>query len=720
MDISLDIFREDIRIEPEKDRIYHDLSGIDGVSPGISDDYEKSWNYTKKQDASDESLDNIFNRIKDCLSHVNKMYYRLIHKVLLLHEEDAGKEIATLEGDVDRIFDNMFILDEFLGNVQAQDKAYIMINKSLEYLSKLLANLTALKRTSVDDFILRTVNREQEFIKENIGLCGSIADISYIFSDVGDLYLFHHGDLNNAEKYYRIGVDAFEELRLDSVRDQYEDEFEENLVKPCKTVDALRRVLYNVNSTYKLEDDLAIIENNLDPDVYNIVYSFIKPYRELIKKDCCDEKLMHDAWEQATKCFWSAKSLIDALDDNKQDDDKEENDKIGGTARAFVWITYIIIDHALPFGLYLLSNMDVSKVPDEIFENAVTYYDKMPFFSNYIRALSGFVPKENGEETVEEAEKNENENNIAYLRELLLTIGRVEVIKEILRVRKLPKNLAYYTTFDTLGYILPKSADLALPENKYAGKYSVMHIGHMNDPNEGKVLKRRIYDNKKSSDSLSYPYVFLKSFTTRVDDLSMWETYGNSAEGVCVELDTDRILDSGNYKLYNICYMQKGGSDGYVFNNISGYDSAGSAEMKEYIESILNWLEEKSQPKEEHPSKSENELSKLERRYRSCFDYIIHGITYLFKDADYSHEDEKRIIYSFDGYDDKRIIHTPGTTPRLLVYSEQDAVIKRIILGPKFKKVEDNLPYLQYRCEALAKKLHLNPIEIIKSHIAYI
>ncbi|WP_022777459.1 hypothetical protein [Butyrivibrio sp. AE3009] len=101
------------------------------------------------------------------------------------------------------------------------------------------------------------------------------------------------------------------------------------------------------------------------------------------------------------------------------------------------------------------------------------------------------------------------------------------------------------------------------------------------------------------------------------------------------------------------------------------------------------------------------------------------GVTETLSDAEsvrvvHSHEDEKRIIYSFDGYDDKRIIHTPGTTPRLLVYSEQDAVIKRIILGPKFKKVEDNLPYLQYRCEALAKKLHLNPIEIIKSHIAYI
>ena len=40
-----------------------------------------------------------------------------------------------------------------------------------------------------------------------------------------------------------------------------------------------------------------------------------------------------------------------------------------------------------------------------------------------------------------------------------------------------------------------------------------------------------------------------------------------------------------------------------------------------------------------------------------------------------------------------------------LIYIYQQTKISEIILGPKFKKVQDNIPYLQYRCKFLNEEL---------------
>jgi hypothetical protein len=321
------------------------------------------------------------------------------------------------------------------------------------------------------------------------------------------------------------------------------------------------------------------------------------------------------------------------------------------------------------------------------------------------------------------------------------------MLKRILLVRDLPKDIAYYTTYNTLGYLLPKSADFSAENDEYAGKFSVMHIGHMNDPNEGKILDKLFFGgapDKNSSDEsapLKYPYVFLKSFTTRRDDLSMWETYGDSAKGVCVVLDKDRINKDYNYELYNICYLQKttkaevdeqkendrekrddpfipvDEENGYLV--CTGSNIGVSKESANVAVSILVWLKDEADDKDKYLDKTDDCSG-----YHILEDYLKYhsdGIKYLFKDAAYVHEDEKRIIYMYDSYAAKEIRYTPSDPSRLFVYGEPDAAIKEIVLGPKFKKVEDHLPYLQYRCDALADRLKLEKgITIRKSDIMYI
>ena len=136
------------------------------------------------------------------------------------------------------------------------------------------------------------------------------------------------------------------------------------------------------------------------------------------------------------------------------------------------------------------------------------------------------------------------------------------------------------------------------------------------------------------------------------------------------------------------------------------------------ITEILGWIKETVNDSDKVLNKSHHCNA-----YDICMDYLkeqLGKVSYLFKDADYLHEDEKRIIYMLDSFEDPRIVPTKGNPARLLVYSDEPAYIKEIILGPKFKATEDNLPYLQYRCDILAKKLGTDSIKIKKSKIEYI
>ena len=123
---------------------------------------------------------------------------------------------------------------------------------------------------------------------------------------------------------------------------------------------------------------------------------------------------------------------------------------------------------------------------------------------------------------------------------LINAISICDRILRILNTGVFTGTVAYYTSYETLGKMLPDTAD----NDDNVGKLSIMHVAYMNDPNEGKILGRWIVGDKIGSgrDLASYPYVFIKCFTTRIDDLPMWEMYGDHAEGCCIVFDMKEIM----------------------------------------------------------------------------------------------------------------------------------------------------------------------------------
>ncbi len=266
----------------------------------------------------------------------------------------------------------------------------------------------------------------------------------------------------------------------------------------------------------------------------------------------------------------------------------------------------------------------------------------------------------------------------------------VECIKSTLLVQKPKQDMAYYTSIDTMLYMMPeKAAD----ESVY-GKLSVMHIAYMNDPNEGKTLGRYLLGSdasKKQSGSnrreIAYPFVFMKCFTSLVDDLPMWEMYGNRAQGCCIVMDWEETLRrmpaNAKVPLYRICYITDAKTVNRADNpHIANLTSFGATLRKLGV------------------------CAKVICRSpdaRKLFEALTEEITYLFKNSDYSHEQELRILYHKPPTD-AGIRHTAGDVPLLYVQTEFPVCIKEIIMGPKSQNMPRRIPYIQQRLHTMCEK----------------
>ena len=218
------------------------------------------------------------------------------------------------------------------------------------------------------------------------------------------------------------------------------------------------------------------------------------------------------------------------------------------------------------------------------------------------------------------------------------------------------------------------------------------------------VCRKDAEDGERSRKSVRYPYVFMKCFTSLIDDLPMWEMYGNHAKGCCVILDKDCLEDNeqlAKIPLYRVCYLKK---------SRGGYRAT-----KEANPHIEDWRSLSAYLKL---------LQQFYDRLRSnpaalqIYFQILDAITFLFKDADYQHEQELRILYSYGrASDDFR--HTPGEFPKLYLLPDFYIQMKELILGPKVENIAEKMPYLQEQIEKMCDEIGLLMPEITVSEIQY-
>lgn len=306
--------------------------------------------------------------------------------------------------------------------------------------------------------------------------------------------------------------------------------------------------------------------------------------------------------------------------------------------------------------------------------------------------LSKLLEQTNFDQLKSELETIKNE----YL-EIIST--SVKKIKDTLRYSQITAvdSFIHYTSLSTLKFLLykpdnEKNDSNKSDENKNYPKLRLSNARQMNDPNEGYTLFKLIGIEKNDLPKTDYdtsPFFFASMTQTgsepNLDDsLPMWKQYGDDAKGINLTYHSEYIksLIEEGIEIYKVCYNPSNDS---------------LDEEIKLIKSAFNKIKENDDDRNKYFSSALN---------------LIDDIRYLFKEADYSYENEYRIIKSYEGKEQDIITSETSNSviPGLYTYIEKELKYSKIKLGPKCDDIDFIAPYIKY--------VDRN-IEVTKSQISY-
>lgn len=315
-----------------------------------------------------------------------------------------------------------------------------------------------------------------------------------------------------------------------------------------------------------------------------------------------------------------------------------------------------------------------------------------------------------------------------------------EMDKSVSPQRSDVKPIAYYTTLKTATHlfdVLYRDNNRVAPfvvgkdkESQYRDGINcltMMHAHYMNDPSEGMALADFVSGINPNSNILFYRgdaaqfredifkqyYVFLKSFTDKMDDLLMWNRYASDrntgskdSNGCCVQFNTDffdkvndsemsgknmLLDDQDDYALYRVVYISKDGSIQEKKNpGLSSYVHRCYKLLIELLREINEDLNKKGY--------AINGFEKEQAKWiRSFVQSALREVIFLFKHDDYADEAEYRLVVTrpHDFLEGIRLI--PSDPDMVCVNPYFQICIDRIILGPNVAKTDPWLIYFRYQ-----------------------
>lgn len=280
--------------------------------------------------------------------------------------------------------------------------------------------------------------------------------------------------------------------------------------------------------------------------------------------------------------------------------------------------------------------------------------------------LKSLIDKTFFEQLKSDLKAIDNEN----LKDIL---NSVESIKDKLKYHSNNENFTHYTSLNTLNFLLYKKN-----EKDFYPKLRLSNARQMNDPNEGYTFLNHIGIEKKELPETDYetsPFYFASMSQTGEnqsleDSLPMWKQYGDDAKGINLTYHSEYIknlIDDG-IEIYKVCY--------------------------DFIEDSLE--EEIDSIKLAFKKIKENDDER--KKYLSSAFNLIDSIRYLFKEADYSYENEYRIIKSYEGKESEIFTSDSSNSviPGLYVYIDKELKYSKIKLGPKCDDIDFVAPYIKY------------------------
>lgn len=319
---------------------------------------------------------------------------------------------------------------------------------------------------------------------------------------------------------------------------------------------------------------------------------------------------------------------------------------------------------------------------------------------------------------------------------------------EISRKRENIRPIAYYTTLNTVKFVfddLYQDTPYQAPHKTKGDKkgnncLTVMHAKYMNDPHEGLALLKEFLSaiEEEGTENILFlhnspisfresiynnQFIFLKSFTERIDNLVMWNRYasdynadGKNSNGCCVQLDAEafgKLVDSSistevpiklenapedDYYLYRVVYISRNGE-------IKESDNPGlSPRVVEYYKTLQMLISTLNQQLYQIRKRMGDKGDTLIDYVRGFLQQTLRFIIFLFKDSDYSDEVESRLIFVRTPNQQEEIRLLPTSPEKLCINPFFQVYISKIMFGPNVRDQELWTPFLQYQLNKMWKK----------------
>ena len=305
-------------------------------------------------------------------------------------------------------------------------------------------------------------------------------------------------------------------------------------------------------------------------------------------------------------------------------------------------------------------------------------------------------------------ETTKNADLRVYLISLYSTVLSIKqslITKDIGNIQ-----IGHYTKIENIKFLVSKNLT----------NFRLHNVAYMNDPSEGNILLELLSgtsendvlggyynepDQKGNRQVINHSNSYLGSFSKNIDSLSMWVQYGNDGKGCCLIFNKDcfdadepfipqtdfkalfmsskapKTKETKKYCLYDVVYTDS------IDDLKNNKDTEDIYRLLKIIDALLILIE-----KEKKSIRSEKTLNRIRQLVINAIDQI----RFLFKNTDYQHEREIRIVTSSpdepiadEGEREKEI-------PHLYIEMEKNLKYDEIILGPKVDKPSEAAPYIYY------------------------
>lgn len=521
-----------------------------------------------------------------------------------------------------------------------------------------------------------------------------------------DSIVFFKDDWNDYNYYITFHVYYYDkdcgESYIGSYR-IYEAELEEQEdINGIKSIFKLTKADFDKNQKYSLACNLEFYRNlyELCSENYN---GFLEIHNDLTLNDLSEKIKENEGVKVALLRNDGVTNSEDIIKFNKALKKLDSNLNVGNYLFSDIIPKYFV--NLLKRKKFTEIERDIVKVVEisrfnySLLKSLIESYIKNSIEDNddkkCYNILSKLLEQTNFDQLKSELETIKNE----YL-EIIST--SVKKIKDTLRYSQITAvdSFIHYTSLSTLKFLLykpdnEKNDSNKSDENKNYPKLRLSNARQMNDPNEGYTLFKLIGIEKNNLPKTDYdtsPFFFASmtqtgSETNLDDSLPMWKQYGDDAKGINLTYHSEYIksLIEEGIEIYKVCYNPA--KDSFLDEEINSIKSA--------FNEIKNYGKDKEK----------------EAIFLSALN-LIDDIRYLFKDVDYSYENEYRIIKSYEGEEDVIFSSESSNSviPGLYAYIDKELKYSKIKLGPKCDDIDFVAPYIKF--------VDRN-IEVTQSQISY-